>query len=459
MADSTIAAISTPVGVGGIGIIRLSGPDAVDILTRLFRTARLKPVSASDFPSHQLVYGHIVHPDTDQVVDEVLAVYMAPPRTYTCEAVVEIHAHGGAYVLHAILDLVLRAGASVAEPGEFTRRAFMNGRIDLTQAESVIDLIQAQSAAAGRLAMHMIRGGMKARMEHLRTRLIAHLTVIEALIDFPDAVDESDVDLPGISGDLTAGILPVIDALIAAYDQAHCLRDGVRLVIAGPPNVGKSSLLNRLLQRERAIVTAVPGTTRDFIEEPWSLNGVPAILTDTAGIRETDDPVEQAGIDRAATHLEQADLMLLVLDQTHPESAGALRHIARQYAAIPRVVVRNKSDLPPAVVDVEDLGPSVLVSAKTGAGIPALIRCITEQVAGLDGMLETNTIPNLRQKHALESARVALTAAVSGLTGAVPFELIAMDLHQAVNALDTITGRLAGPDMLDAIFNTFCIGK
>ncbi len=337
--EHTIAAISTPPGSGGIGIIRISGAQALAILQRLFRPHD----RGCRFRSHQLYYGHIVQPGADRIVDEVLAVYMQAPRTYTREDVVEIHCHGSYLLLSRILELILAAGVRLADPGEFTKRAFLNGRIDLTRAEAVIDILAAKTRKGIDQAQAQLAGALYQRIEGIRQGLMQMKAYIEVAIDFPDE-DAEIVDLGGLQQILQQQVAAPLQRLIASADQGRILRDGISVVIAGVPNVGKSSLLNALLQEERALVTAIPGTTRDFIEEYLDIEGIPVRIIDTAGIRDHAEEVEELGIKRAKVLLQQADLVLFMVDGSRDLSEADLR-LHRLVAAKPLIVVINKSDL------------------------------------------------------------------------------------------------------------------
>jgi tRNA modification GTPase len=341
--DDTIAAIATPVGSGGIGIVRLSGPQALSILTRMFRGRQ------QNLAPRTLTYGHIVDPKDNDVVDEVLVAYMPAPRTYTRQEVVEIHCHGGPSPLRRTLDLCLTYGARLAGPGEFTLRAFLNGRIDLAQAEAVADLVEAKTEAGRRMAVAQLKGGLSARIREVRSRLLDALAWVEASIDF----DEDEVPPYDVRSDLK-GVRRSLAELLASAGRGIVYRLGIRTAIVGRPNVGKSSLLNALLRADRAIVTPIPGTTRDTLEETLNLNGIPLLLVDTAGIRtDTRDLAEDLGVERSRTALAQADLALLVIDGNERICAQD-REIAELIAQKPAIVVINKTDLP-VVADVNGL--------------------------------------------------------------------------------------------------------
>jgi tRNA modification GTPase len=467
--DDTIAAISTPVGEGGIGIVRLTGPDSVNILTRLF-VAGSKPSSLRPGPARPrtLHYGHIIDPITDESVDEVLAAYMPAPGTYTRQDVVEINGHGGIVALRRILALCLRQGARLAEPGEFTARAFLNGRLDLAQAEAVLDIVRAKTETSLQAAVGQLAGDLSDQVRAVRAILVDALAHLEASIDFAeDEIPDRDIgpDLKQ-AGD-------ALSRLLADADRGIIYRQGVRAAIVGRPNVGKSSLLNRLLRASRAIVTDIPGTTRDTLEETLNLQGVPVVLVDTAGISaETDDPIERLGIERSRTALAQADLALLVLDASQP-LVDADRSIAALVNSQATIVVLNKIDLLNGQgvehnaqstmrdwsLDIEDWS-FIPVSALTGEGLEALEDVIVETVfSGQATATEAPLVTSPRHKEALNQAREHVDAAYAAWQAGVLADLVSIDLTAAVNALGEITGQTASDDLLETIFGTFCIGK
>jgi tRNA modification GTPase len=458
--DDTIAAISTPVGEGGIGIVRISGPEAAVILLDLFSPGVLQPCSgAYSLEPYHLHYGHILDPATGEAVDEVLAVHMPPPRTYTRQDLVEIDAHGGVVAVRRILALCLDRGARLAEPGEFTLRAFVNGRIDLAQAEAVLDLVQAKTDRALETAVGQLAGRLSERVRAVRALLLDVLAHVEAGLDLmADEIPDRDV-----TADLEeAG--SALQNLLASADRGIIYRQGVRAAIVGRPNVGKSSLLNCLLRTSRAIVTDIPGTTRDTLEETLNLDGVPVVLVDTAGIATaTEDPIERLGIERSRQALDQADLAVLVLDASEPLT-DADRAIAGLIGLKPAIAALNKTDLvrPGEGRDLSSVivAPAISISALTGQGIGALEAAIVETV--LSGQVTASDVPvvsNPRHKErlsrALEHVGAALVAARAGLT----FDLVAIDLAAAVDALGQITGQTASDDLLESIFGHFCIGK
>ncbi|MCS7260192.1 MAG: tRNA uridine-5-carboxymethylaminomethyl(34) synthesis GTPase MnmE [Anaerolineae bacterium] len=457
--DDTIAAVATPLGEGGIGIVKISGPAAVEILHRLFSPASPSIVS-SDFRPRQLRWGYIRDPHDGSIVDEVLAVVMPAPHSYTRQDVVEIQSHGGILPVRRILELVLTHGARLAEPGEMTLRAFLNGRIDLAQAEAVLDIVRARTESALRVAVAQLGGRLSARVRPVRTQLLNILAYLEASIDFT----EDEIPIQDIITPLNA-VANALAELLNTADRGMIYRYGIRAAIVGRPNVGKSSLLNALLRGDRAIVTPIPGTTRDTLEETVNLQGVPLILVDTAGIRaHPQDEVERLGVERSRAALRQADLALLVLDGSCPLEAADFE-IAALIGERPALVVINKSDLPPraetdALLSLLPSASLVRISALTGEGIAELENAILEKVLG--GQVLTADIPlvsNARHKAALSRAREHVLAAIEGHHQGLSADLVAIDVREAMDALGEITGETATTDLLETIFSQFCIGK
>lgn len=445
MYQDTIAAISTPLGEGGIGIVRLSGKDALSIAKTVFR---------GKLSHRRLNYGHIIDPDQGEVVDEVLVSYMAAPHTYTREDVVEINCHGGPLPLQRTLQLVLRYGARLANPGEFTLRAFLNGRIDLAQAESVLGIVSARTEASLRLAVQGLEGRLSAAVRAVRSQVMSALAYLTARIDFPeDEIEPQDIVQP------LNEALQGLRGLVATADAGIVYRQGVRTAIVGRPNVGKSSLLNRLLRQDRSIVTAIPGTTRDTIEEVVNLKGVPFLLVDTAGIIRSKDLVESLGVERSRKAIEQADLVLLVIDMSEP-IMDADREIMELLGKKTALVAANKCDLPQQA-GLGGLGWEVVrTSAVTGEGLAQLEERMVDLALGgrvfvSDGLM----VQNVRQKEALERAERNLTQALSGIASSMPDDFITIDLSAAASALGEITGETVQDDLLEAIFSNFCVGK
>jgi len=445
MYQDTIAAISTPLGEGGIGIVRLSGPDAIAIAGKVF-TRRLS--------NRRLVYGHIIEPETGEVVDEVLVAYMEAPHTYTREDIVEINCHGGPLPLQRILGLVLRYGARMANPGEFTLRAFLNGRIDLAQAESVLDVVRAKTAASLRVAVNGLGGKLSHSLKQVRSGLMEVLAYFTARIDFPeDEVEEQEI-IPTLEK-----ARQMLKELISSAEAGVVYRQGVRTAIVGRTNVGKSSLLNCLLRQSRAIVTPIPGTTRDTLEEVVNLKGVPFVLVDTAGIVQSKDLVEALGVERSRKAIEQADFILLVIDTSEPLK-DADREIIHLVSGKEALVVANKSDLP-RQAELDGLPwPQISTSALTGDGIGELEQKMVDTVLG--GKVFTSDallVSNPRHKACLERAQSHLEQALSSIEAHMPDDFVTIDLTAALNALGEITGETVTEELLETIFSNFCVGK
>lgn len=462
--NDTIAAIATPYGSGGIGVIRISGPKAFGIAAQVFSRNRHTRTAPPEQASHRVFHGYILDDDT-RVVDEVLLIPMKGPRSYTAEDVVEIQAHSGTIVLKRILELLLERGARPAEPGEFTKRAFLNQRIDLTQAEAVADIINARSVSALRYATSQNLGALKQEIQGLRDRLIQLLSILEVSIDFPDeeGADEGSSEFLETGGAIVGEVLARCREFIQQHEDACFLKEGIRIAICGKPNVGKSSLMNRLVTREKAIVTEVPGTTRDPIEEGLNLNGIPFVITDTAGIHDTDDLVEIIGIEKAKDHIRKADLVLFL---TEPEVTLSERDFKKM---VPRdkktILVVNKTDLltegahlpepPKALAHLPLMG----ISALEDSGIDTLKEKIIQLCIQDLNLAHAGVIPNLRHKNALERAAESLVSAGEGIRDNREAETLAIDIKNSIDFLGTITGETASLDILDTIFNNFCIGK
>lgn len=471
MDGSTIAAIATPFGSAGIGIIRISGSKALSIAAAIFcKTGQAAGLANGADPqphealkSHQLYHGHIVDPDNGRVLDEVLVSAMYAPHSYTRENVVEINSHSGTIVLKNILDLVLKKGAQLAEPGEFTKRAFINGRIDLTQAEAVIDVINARTGKALEIATAHMKGDFKDRIESIRDVLLRLLTEIEAAIDFPEDVGE--ILVPETAADtLREGAMAPLKTLVDQYLNAHILRDGMVLAVVGRPNVGKSSLMNRLIRKERVIVSPIPGTTRDFIEETVNIHGIPTVIADTAGLHATKDPIEVIGIKKTEEYINNADLILFMVDAGSPlleEDYNIFKTVRKKNV----ILVLNKSDLVEEGFFLEkphawDIFPSVTISVLYDRGLDKLKDQIATSSMGDFDLEERNTIiPNLRHKLAIDRSLEAIAAAVEGIQMHTPFELVTIDIKAALASLGEILGITVKEDILDQIFSRFCIGK
>lgn len=471
MDNSTIAAIATPAGSGGIGIIKMSGPDAIDIALTLFqpissqkdfKNTRNQTDVKHSLKSHRFYYGHVVDPDTNRIMDEALFVIMRAPYSHTAEDVVEIQAHAGPLVLKSILNVLIHKGARLAEPGEFTKRAFLNGRIDLTQAEAIIEIINARSAGAIDMAMAQISGELSQVIKSLQSALIDIVATIDASIEFPDDVDDV-MDVKALIERIDETIILRIKNLIQHYEDENYLREGLKVVIVGGPNVGKSSLMNRLINRERAIVTDIPGTTRDFIEESFITKGVPIIVTDTAGMHDDPDPVEKIGIEKAWGYISTADIILFTVDAGKSIQPSDLM-LFKKFHEKKVLLVVNKSDLAdekkcfklPAKWDAL---PCVETSALCNQGIDDLKDVIAK--IAFESTTETGhkIVPNLRQKIALEKVLAAMVAAVDALNRSVLLDLVTIDLKSALEMLTEITGETTKPDIIENIFSRFCIGK
>ena len=475
MDNSTIAAIATSAGRGGIGIVKLSGPSAIPIATTIFSPfdsslkAKLSLVSCADnavgcnFESHRLYLGHIIDPENRRIIDEVLLCIMKSPRSYTREDVVEINAHGGPIALNSILDLVIRQGGRLAEPGEFTKRAFLNGRIDLTQAEAVIDVINARTDKSLQLAAKQIDGQLKRSVEEIRTFLLEMLTRIEASIDFPDDVADI-VDSKSAAREMMTYAIKPLKSLIQFHQDGNCLREGLKVAVVGRPNVGKSSLLNRLLQKDRAIVTHLPGTTRDTIEEALDIRGFPIILADTAGLHDTCDPIETLGIEKTVKSIEDADMIIFMVEAQRSLTAEDHKIFNRVHSK-PLILAVNKidlvngkeSDIIPESWKTNDF---VEISALYDRGIDILKKKMIATGFGKDPIdIDNVIVPNLRQKLLLEDCLCTAETINRELVKGTPMEIIAIDFQEAIQFLGQILGTDLKVDVLKQIFSRFCIGK
>ncbi len=454
MRTDTIAAIATPPGEGGIGIVRVSGEQAFPIAERLFRRRGRTPLQ-----SHRAYFGAIVDPATGETLDRALLLPFRAPRSYTGEDVAEFHCHGSPYLLRRVLELVWREGARPAEPGEFTLRAFLNGKLDLAQAEAVADLIRARSEAQLRSALALHEGRLSHQVHALGDELLRLLATVEAHIDFSEELGE--LDPHALIPDLQH-LLQRLDALLQGARAGRILREGARVAIVGRPNVGKSSLLNALLGEERAITTDIPGTTRDTLEESLIIGGVPLVILDTAGLRESADVVEQIGIERARRAAERADLILFVYDLTAPDWDADRALLETLPAHAPKLLVGNKMDAadPAQVQRACSVFPdSVLISALTGAGLDALQEAILTALEVQRIGEETLTLTHQRHIQAVADAKRALEHARDALQRGYSPDLIAVDLRAAWLALGAITGETADETLVQRIFRDFCIGK
>lgn len=456
--QDTIAAIATPIGQAGIGIIRISGPRCLAIVRKIFRPRNTAP----DLKSHRLYLGHLCDPSSGDPIDEVLLTFMSAPRTYTREDVVEINSHSGYTLLSKILETLLSQGARLAKPGEFTLRAFLNGRIDLTQAEAIVDLINSRSERGLFLASQQIQGAFREEIDGLKQKAVHILARAEAAIDFPEA--EADAVLRDAGPEeIEAGLVIPIESLIASA-EGRIWVDGVRTVIAGRVNVGKSSLLNRLLNEQRAIVTPIPGTTRDVIESSLTIEGIPLRLMDTAGFRSVSDEVERIGITLTRRKLKEADFVLIVIDQSRPLTRDDL-DIIQESRGKQALIVINKIDLPASPhkwTGAEDvfLFPSVRISALTGQGLDHLRKTIKDAILG-GGMdtVSSRAAPNVRHRHALGQALGFFREAALRIREDAPMEIVALELKSGLDALGEITGETTTEEVLESIFSQFCLGK
>lgn len=457
--NDTIAAVSTPFGRAGIGIIRISGSRAEEIAKKIFKPG--KPIE--DLESHRLYLGQIIDPADGQMLDEVLLSCMKAPNSYTREDVVEINSHSGHILLSKILQIVIDEGARLARPGEFTFRAYSNGRIDLTQAEAVMDMINSRSERGLILASRQIRGELRDSVRGLRDKLIDVLARIEAAIDFPE-------DEPGLlpreetAEFIEKDIIEPVDGFISAYTRRKMWMEGIETVIVGRVNAGKSSLLNRLINEERSIVTSVPGTTRDIIESTIHVKGIPFKILDTAGIREGKGRIEKIGIKRSEQKLEEADLALVMIDHSRPLNGDDHRILSKADREKCLVVI-NKIDLPSRLDEDElnDLVRGMTVvqtSTLTGEGIDRLLDIIPEKIMEKDpDSISLSPAPNIRQKAALKKALDNFKSAAEDIRKGLPMEIIAMDIREGTDTLAEITGETTNEDIYNKIFSEFCLGK
>lgn len=460
MSESTIAALASPPGTGGISIVRMSGPQATAIASLLFRRRSGERLSA--FQSHRLYYGHIADPDDGRIIDEVLLAVMKSPRSYTREDVVEIHSHGSPAAVQVILKSVIKNGAILAEPGEFTRRAFLNGRIDLTQAEAVMDLIHARSEQALSQFAIQLNGVLRTEVERLREGILSCLVRIEAEIEFPEDIEES-IDLKDICGQLRRRIGEGIRLLLASFETGCLMRDGLSVAIVGRPNVGKSSLMNRLLCQERAIVTPFPGTTRDAIEGCIQLDGLPLTLWDTAGLRQTDEPVEAIGVRKALERAAGSDILLFVMEANRAFTDGD-RAICNDIRGKLLIFVLNKIDLAQGPIETQPPPgwpeqPVMAISALSGQGLSEL-KAVIRRSARWDSLSgPSQLVVNLRQKQLLESCLQSVYEAADCIANGGTAELVTVHLKDGLSQLDAVLGVGGRTDVIEDIFGRFCIGK
>ncbi len=456
----TIAAISTPPGEGGIGIVRVSGEDALTIIDQLYR---MNDKKLSRVDSHTVHYGHIVDPEKNQVIDEVMVSVLKGPKTYTREDIVEINTHGGMLVTNQVLQAVLSQGARLAQPGEFTKRAFLNGRIDLSQAEAVMDVIESKTEASKSNAFNQLSGDLSEVVENLRREILNVLAQVEVNIDYPE-YDEVEEMTSSLLMNKAQELLTEITSILSTAQQGRILREGLKTTIIGRPNVGKSSLLNRLLGEDKAIVTDIEGTTRDIVEDYVNVRGVPLKLIDTAGIRETEDTVEKIGVERSRQAIEESDLILFVIDQSQAlnETDHELLKLTEEEQ---RIIVLNKSDLEPVVSldEIEGLvggSPVIATSMMDKSGIDDLENAIAELFfQGETIEKDANYISNTRHIALLNETRQSLQDVINGLNMGMPVDLVQIDMTHAWETLGEITGDTMQDELLNELFSNFCLGK
>lgn len=456
--EDTIAAISTPPGTGGIGIIRISGENSFIIASRIFKGA----VAFNNIKTHTINYGKIVDPVSNETLDEVLVSKMKKPASFTKEDVVEINCHGGIVVLRKILELIVKEGARIAEPGEFTKRAFLNGRIDLSQAEAVIDLINSKTEAGSKAALDQLEGKLSKKLKEVRSKLIELIAHIEVTVDYPEH------DIEEITGDMVyENLKPIRDMIYnisKTFENGRMIREGLNVVIVGRPNVGKSSLLNELSGKNKAIVTNIPGTTRDIIEEYININGIPVKLIDTAGIRETEDVVERIGVERAKKAVDEADLTIMMIDAESGINSEDIE-IFGEVKNRRNIVILNKIDISSVdkIKEIESYFKDynlIKISIKTGRGIDK----IEEEITGLfnKGSLKLNDeilLTNIRHKDLIDKCMISIDSALSAYTGGMPLDMITIDIKDSAYYLGQITGESVNEQVLSEIFKRFCIGK
>lgn len=456
----TIAAISTPPGEGAISIVRLSGEQAISIADAVFQSGKKKLIDVS---SHTIHYGHIFDPEKYQMMDEVMVSIMRKPKTFTREDIVEINCHGGIVVVNQILQLVLRQGARLAEPGEFTKRAFLNGRVDLSQAEAVMDLIRAKTDKAMNLAINQLDGNLSRLIRQLRQEILETLAQVEVNIDYPEYDDVEELTTRLLL-DKANQVQKQIQALLQTAQQGKILREGLSTAIIGRPNVGKSSLLNHLLREEKAIVTDIAGTTRDVIEEYVNVRGVPLKLVDTAGIRETEDIVEKIGVERSRKALSEADLILLVLNQSESLTTED-KQLLDITSGNKRIILLNKTDLP-SRINQEDLvpylenEPALPISVLTSEGLDQLEQAIADLFfGGNTGDKDASYLSNTRHIALLEKAEHSLAEVIQGIESGMPVDLVQIDMTRCWDYLGEIVGDSVQDELITQLFSQFCLGK
>ena len=456
MLFDTIAAISTPRGEGGIGIVRISGNHALEILGKIFKPKSKKNVE--DLRNFSINYGHLY--DGENLVDEVLVSIMKAPNTYTKEDIVEINCHGGFVITEKVLETVLKNGARISESGEFTRRAFLNGRLDLTQAEAVMDIIHGKTEKSVSLSLDQLRGDLKEQIGHLKKLVLDVAAHINVVLDYPE--EGIDDPLPeNLVGNLRE-VMDTTDILIKSYDKGKMIKEGIKTAIVGKPNVGKSSILNSVLKEERAIVTHVAGTTRDVIEEVVNLKGIPLVLVDTAGIRKTDDLVENIGVEKSKQLIESADLILFVVDGSRVLDEEDMRiHEAikaeKVIGILNKIDIREDIDLSP----LTKINKWLEISAIKNQGIDEMEEEIYNHIIeeNVEDSSQKITITNIRHKSALEKTKQSIENIFETIENGLPMDLMAVDIKGALDSLSEVTGEISSEDLLDHIFSNFCVGK
>lgn len=456
MLFDTIAAISTPRGEGGIGIVRISGNNALEILGKIFKPKSKKNIE--ELKNFSINYGHLY--DGKNLVDEVLVSIMKAPNTYTKEDIVEINCHGGFVITEKVLETVLKNGARISESGEFTRRAFLNGRLDLTQAEAVMDTIHGKTEKSVSLSLDQLRGDLKEQIGHLKKLVLDVAAHINVVLDYPE--EGIDDPLPeNLVGNLRE-VMDTTDILIRSYDKGKMIKEGIKTAIVGKPNVGKSSILNSVLKEERAIVTHVAGTTRDVIEEVVNLKGIPLVLVDTAGIRKTDDLVENIGVEKSKQLIESADLILFVVDGSRALDEEDMRiHEAikaeKVIGILNKIDIREDIDLSP----LTKINKWLEISAIKNQGIDEMEEEIYNHIIeeNVEDSSQKITITNIRHKSALEKTKQSIENIFETIENGLPMDLMAVDIKGALDSLSEVTGEISSEDLLDHIFSNFCVGK
>lgn len=457
--NDTIAAISTSIGDSGIGIVRMSGTKSLEILNKIFKSIRNKDTMT--MRSYSMRYGHIVEPVSGSIIDEVIVSFMKAPNTYTREDIVEINCHGGIVPVKRILSIILNNGARLAEPGEFTKRAFLNGRIDLTQAEAVIDVIRSKTDESMQVAVNQVEGKLSKKIKNIMNRILDVLANIEAAIDFPEE-DVEDITITKIKNE-EKQIIKNLNELILSADKGKIMRDGIDTIIVGKPNVGKSSLLNALIEEKRAIVTEIPGTTRDIIEEYINIEGIPVKLYDTAGIRETKDIIEKIGVEKTIEYINKSGLVIFMIDGSRAVDDEDIK-IANLVKNKKVIIVINKSDLPSAadISKIRDIVRSdniIKVSVNTESGVDKVKKKIAQIIYNGKVEIKDIDVTNVRHRDILIKARESIKNGINTINNGFPVDCASIEFKEAYLKLGEITGDTAAEDIVDRIFSNFCVGK